>query len=83
MRELKAIGAHNVTTGRRHGLTGRATLKQMIAAYETQRRDGVLPASYEVVYGQAWGNDRPVSDQIQGLSGEVRIPINKIGRRTK
>ncbi len=77
MRELKAIGAHNVTAGRRHGLTGRAALKQMITAYELQRRDGLLPASYEVVYGQAWGNDQPA----RGLDGEVRIPINKIGRR--
>lgn len=77
MRELKAIGAHNVTAGRRHGLTGRHVLKQMTAAYETQRRDQVLPASYEVVYGQAWGNDQPV----RSLQGEVRIPINKIGRR--
>jgi malonyl-CoA O-methyltransferase len=77
MRELKAIGAHNVTAGRAPGLTGRAALKQMIAAYETQRRDGVLPATYEVVYGQAWGSDNP----IRGPGGEVRIPVSKIGRR--
>jgi malonyl-CoA O-methyltransferase len=78
MRELKAIGAHNVTAGRPAGLTGRNALKQMTAAYEPCRRDGVLPASYEVVYGQAWGNDQP----MRGLDGEVRIPINKIGRRS-
>jgi malonyl-CoA O-methyltransferase len=83
MRELKAIGAHNVTTGRPHGLTGRVALKKMLAAYETQRHDGVLPASYEVVYGQAWGNDRPMNDQRGGLVGEVRVPIDKIGRRAK
>lgn len=83
MRELKAIGAHNVTAGRRHGLTGRAALKQMTVAYESQRRDGVLPASYEVVYGQAWGNDQPLDKLSRGLDGEVRIPINKIGRRIR
>ncbi len=77
MRELKAIGAHNVTAGRRHGLTGRAALKHMTVAYESQRREGVLPASYEVVYGHAWGNDQP----RRGIDGEVRIPLNKIGRR--
>ena len=82
MRELKAIGAHNVTAGRRHGLTGRTVLKQMIEAYELQRRDGSLPASYEVVYGQAWGNDRPLRN-ANGLSDEVRVPINKIGGRGK
>lgn len=79
MRELKAIGAHNVTAGRRHGLTGRTAIKQMSAAYEAQRRDGALPASYEVVYGQAWGTDKPIG--LQGPGGEVRIPLSKIGRR--
>lgn len=78
MRDLKAIGAHNATAGRPAGLTGRNVLKQMISAYELQRREGVIPASYEVVYGQAWGNDQP----LRGIGGEVRIPINKIGRRS-
>jgi len=82
MRELKAIGAHNVTAGRRHSLTGRNALKQMIAAYEAQRRDGSLPASYEVVYGQAWGNDRPLKNPPD-LYDEVRVPISKIGRRQR
>ena len=81
MRELKAIGAHNVTVGRRHGLTGRAALKRMTAVYETQRRDNVLPASYEVVYGQAWGNDRPTALSERRI-GEVAIPLSKIGRRS-
>jgi len=79
MRELKAIGAHNVTAGRRHGLTGRAALKQMSAAYETYRRDGVLPASYEVVCGQAWGNADPRQHLLH--EGEVRIPLTQIARR--
>lgn len=78
MRELKVIGAHNVNAGRAHGLTGRAALSKMTAAYELQRRDGVLPATYEVVYGQAWGNQQ--RDRAQ-LEGEVRIPVHKIGRR--
>lgn len=77
MHELKAIGAHNVTAGRRHGLTGRAALRRMTAAYEAQRREGVLPASYEVVYGQAWGHDQTA----RHLDGEVRIPISQVGRR--
>ncbi len=51
MRELKAIGAHNVTQGRRQGLTGRTALDQVIHHYEQHRRDEVLPASYE---GDLW-----------------------------
>ncbi len=81
MRELKAIGAHNVTRGRRHGLTGRAALNQMIHHYEQYRYDDVLPASYEVVYGQAWGSVAASSSAI-GDRHEIRIPINRIGRRS-
>jgi len=54
MRDLKTLGAHNVTAGRAHGLTGKNRLKTMLAAYEGLRRDGLLPATYEVVYGHAW-----------------------------
>ena len=54
MRDLKTLGAHNVTAGRAHGLTGKGRLQAMLAAYEGLRRDGVLPATYEVVYGHAW-----------------------------
>jgi malonyl-CoA O-methyltransferase len=54
MRDLKAIGAHNVTQGRRHGLTGRAIWQKAIRQYETLRAEGKLPATFEVVYGHAW-----------------------------
>lgn len=54
MRDLKAIGAHNVIQGRRQGLMGKNQWRQALAAYETLRRDGKLPATFEVVYGHAW-----------------------------
>lgn len=54
MRDLKTLGAHNVTAGRAPGLTGKNRLQTMLTAYEGLRRDGVLPATYEVVYGHAW-----------------------------
>jgi len=54
MRDLKAIGAHNVTAGRRHGMTARAILEAVERSYETMRREGRLPATFEVVYGHAW-----------------------------
>jgi len=54
MRDLKAIGAHNVTVGRPRGLGGRSALAAVEQHYESLRRDGVLPATYEVVYGHAW-----------------------------
>ena len=38
------------------------------------RRDGVLPASYEVVYGHAW------APEPGALDGAVAIPLERIGR---
>jgi len=58
MRELKAIGAHNVTAGRARGLTGRKRLAAMTQAYEAMRRDGKLPATYEVIHAICWGAER-------------------------
>jgi malonyl-CoA O-methyltransferase len=79
MRDLKAIGAHNVNAGRPRGLTGRRALERMAAAYERERRDGRLPATYEVVYGQAWAAEG--ERRSPARAGETRIPIGRIGRR--
>ncbi|SFN64548.1 malonyl-ACP O-methyltransferase BioC [Nitrosospira briensis] len=54
MRDLKAIGAHNVTQGRRRGLTGKAAWQKAVGHYESKRIAGKLPATFEVVYGHAW-----------------------------
>jgi len=54
MRELKAMGAHNVAAGRNHALTGKRALEDIAQRYEAFRRDARLPATFEVVYGQAW-----------------------------
>jgi malonyl-CoA O-methyltransferase len=54
MRELKAIGAHNVVAGRDRGLTGKRALKEIELRYESFRQDARLPATFEVIYGHAW-----------------------------
>jgi len=59
MRELKAIGAHNVNRARPQGLTGREAIARVEAAYESLRRDGRIPATFEVVYGHAWKPETP------------------------
>lgn len=79
MRDLKAIGAHNVTRGRPHGLTGRRRLEAVRAAYERYRIGGSLPATYEVVYGQAWGAVEGATARVE--DGEVHLPVSRIGRR--
>ena len=79
MRELKAIGAHNVLDTRARGLTGRGRLAAMSAAYERERRDGVLPASYEVVYGHAWAPAQKLS--VDGPGGVATFPLSGLRRR--
>jgi malonyl-CoA O-methyltransferase len=54
LRELRALGATNATRGRSRGLTGRRRMARAEAALERQRRDGRIPATYEVIYGHAW-----------------------------
>jgi len=54
MRDLKAIGAHNVAHGRQQGLMGKSKWQKVVEYYETQRINGKLPATFEVVYGHAW-----------------------------
>jgi malonyl-CoA O-methyltransferase len=54
MRDLKALGASNRSMARRRGLTGKTSLAKLQQGYEHHRREGLLPATYEVVYGHAW-----------------------------
>ena len=75
MRELKQLGAHNAAADRPHQLTGKTHLKKVLDSYEQFRKDGKLPASYEVVYGHAWcpqnpgkepGSNDAITVQFQG-----------------
>lgn len=78
MRELKAVGAHNVTHGRPPGLTGRAKLAALTHAYESFRQaDGLLPCTYEVVHGHAWLLERKPKHR-----GETRISLDALRRNT-
>ena len=81
--DLKALGAHNVTAGRPGGLTTKNRIQKMQSAYEQYRQDGVLPATYEVVYGHAW---KPDPNQIQAKRPRRRpdfttISLDEIQRR--
>ena len=78
MRDLKAIGAHNVTAGRPRALAGRSRLKRMQDAYEALRRDDRLPATYEVIYGASWG--AAGRRAAAAIAGEARIAPGSIRR---
>jgi len=74
MHDLKTLGAHNATAARSRGCTGKGRLHAMRQAYEAFRVGGLLPASYEVVYGPAWA---PLQRRL--VDG-VAIPLDAIGR---
>lgn len=73
LQDLKDIGAHNVTHGRPHGLTGTQRWRRFVAAYEALREGGVLPASYEVVYGHAWS---PLNKHT--AAGIPEVPLSSL-----
>ncbi len=56
--DIKGIGAHTVVAGRRAGLMGKEAWRTLAQNYEAFRRDGRLPATYEIVYGHAWAGTR-------------------------
>lgn len=85
MRELHAIGAGNALLQRRRTLTGKARLQRAVAAYDAFRTpEGVLPATYEVIYAHAFGPD-PGQPRRGGRDGDIaavplsRIPIRRRG----
>jgi malonyl-CoA O-methyltransferase len=77
MRDLKRLGAASALMGRRRGLTGKGRLAEVRGRYERHRRDGVLPATYEVVYGHAWApvpGTRPQDGSTVPTFPLVRMP---------
>ena len=77
LRELKGIGAHNVMPGRATGLMGKQRWQRMVDEYETFRKEGRLPATYEVVYGHAW---KPEFTKRKTIDGRQQIDIAEFKR---
>jgi len=82
MRDLKNIGAVNADRERRRGLTGKGQLARAIAAYERFRVDGKLPATYEVVYAQAFGPEP--GQPRRGASGDfAAVSVDTLRRQIR
>lgn len=80
MSDIKAIGAHNVSAGRSRSLTGKGRLQTMLDLYESWRQDGVLPATFEIVYGHAWKATH--AKQRVNDDGVAFVPLDSL-RRTR
>jgi len=76
-RDLKAVGASNAARERLRGLTGPRTFAAMQSAYEVHRRADRLPATYEVVFGQAWS---PLQSALR-KDGAVGIALEAVRRQ--
>lgn len=80
LRDLKAIGAHTVKEGGRAGLMGKAAWRRLAENYERHRRDGRLPATYEVIYGHAWAGAKDrLADGRQVI--RMQMELRKAGLR--
>ncbi|VAW61602.1 Malonyl-[acyl-carrier protein] O-methyltransferase [hydrothermal vent metagenome] len=79
MKDLKAIGANTILKNQQKdvelGLITPNKLKRVIAHYENFRKDKVIPASYEVVFGHAWKTQQRATKMNQQ---EFSIAIEKI-----
>jgi malonyl-CoA O-methyltransferase len=53
MQELKAIGAHNVNSGRNRRPTSRSQLQQMVASYESTMMADTVLATYQIIFVRA------------------------------
>jgi malonyl-CoA O-methyltransferase len=81
MRELKRIGAHNAASGRSRGLTGRGRLQRMIAAYEQRRTAAGLPATFDVIFGAAFGSATEAGGRGDAASAAgYAVPLAALGR---
>lgn len=78
--DLKAVGARNATAGRPRGLTGRHKYAALQAAYEPYRQEGRLPATYEVVFGQAWA---PVAAARRHGAEDATVSLQEIERQLR
>jgi malonyl-CoA O-methyltransferase len=78
---LKLSGAQNANLNRRPGLFSSSNLEKVIEHYESFRNDDhLLPATFEVLYGQAWKPDLN-QEQHYDADGSVRISVEKLKSR--
>ncbi len=53
MRELKGIGAQHILSNRNRKMTSKGRMQAMISAYEQNRMNGKIPATYEIIFVSA------------------------------
>jgi malonyl-CoA O-methyltransferase len=77
MRVLKGLGAQNASISRPRGLTGRRRFQGVIEAYEQARTNLGIPATFEIIFGAAFGGGKSPG------RGEYAVPIASVSRRQR
>ncbi|WP_332669827.1 methyltransferase domain-containing protein [Aromatoleum sp.] len=62
LRDLRLSGSANASTARPRGLTGKSGWAAARSALDALRREGRLPATFEIVQGHAWKAQPKVTD---------------------
>ena len=92
IRDLRAVGANTLLPNTRdsdnsgaRGLTGRGKFAAMQRAYERFRREARLPASYEVVFANAWtpANSDAPRGAARGTPAETHVSLEELSAELK
>jgi malonyl-CoA O-methyltransferase len=79
LRDLRDLGATDVSSSRRRGLLGAKGWRDVEAAYEHHRSDGRLPVTVEVVHGHAWWPAHGPRKTADGLDViRVARPVRRV-----
>lgn len=79
VRDLRGVGATDLSAGRRLTLTGPDRWAAMKAGLERRRRaDGQLPLTMEVIYGHAWAGE----PRKKGAADEIVVSLEQLRRRS-
>lgn len=76
LRELQGLGATHADAARPRGLTGKSHYRRMLQAYEGQRREGRIPATWEVVTAHAFGPPPGQARRGQGGGDIASFPLS-------
>jgi malonyl-CoA O-methyltransferase len=79
LHDLHGVGAQNALVNRQQGLMGKNKWQQMLAHYDTLRIEGLIPASFEIVYGSAWMPEKIL--RAANSHNEVVVPLSEIMRK--
>ncbi|MFK7885738.1 MAG: methyltransferase domain-containing protein [Gammaproteobacteria bacterium] len=77
-RDLRAAGSANLARERPTGLTGKRRFAAFERKLEAGRRDGRLPLTYELVYGQAFATDQRPQKMLP--DGQIAVPFENLRR---